>query len=176
MAVATSDGYLDLWTQHVARARLNIGAGAVDIAFSPDSKLIALDTESEVVFLEHCDVAADRAGALGQPQPRAQLYQRGRLQPGRHAARHHQRRRVRPALESCYRQAGRELAADPGTFAGVNAVVFSPDGVLASADVNGFVRLWDPAYRTPLGAAVTGIFTPRTTRGRPCSAATRTAI
>jgi WD40 repeat protein len=48
---------------------------------------------------------------------------------------------------------GRAPPADPGgQDVGVEAVAFSPDGkLLASADADGYVRLWNPATGTPVG-------------------------
>ena len=53
---------------------------------------------------------------------------------------------------------GKPLSADTGQNGQdgqdgrVDAVTFSPDGkLLASADSNGFVRLWDPVTGSPVG-------------------------
>ena len=44
------------------------------------------------------------------------------------------------------------LPGDPANL-GVNAVAFSPDGtLLAAAQANGYVRLWNPSTGQPVGA------------------------
>ena len=55
-------------------------------------------------------------------------------------------------------QQGGILAADPSAYP-VSGAAFSPDGILASADADGTVRLWNPATGQAVGAplqAVTG--------------------
>ncbi|MEU7457551.1 protein kinase domain-containing protein [Streptosporangium roseum] len=51
---------------------------------------------------------------------------------------------------------GHSYAVYDGVYVGVSAVAFSPDGKLLAADDDDAVRLWDVATRTPIGRPLTG--------------------
>ena len=95
------------------------------------------------------------------PTPAAAACWRGGVQPGRQAAGQRRQRRHGAVVEPGHRPARRQALGTPAPTShgrGVTGVAFSPDGkLLASADADGTVRLWDPATGQPIGTPIPAV-------------------
>ena len=158
LASAGGDGTVRLWDpvtgQPAGSALLGTQRRAGvpgEVAFSPDGKLLATADGDGTVRLWN-PATGQPVGAPLPVDPAAG--ERGGVQPGRQAAGQRRRRRHGAAVEPGHRPARRRR---PSTHqrqpSGVNGVAFSPDGkLLATADGDGTVRLWNPVTGQPVGA------------------------
>ena len=151
LASADADGTVRLWNpatgQEVgAPLPADTPARRNGVAFSPDGTLLATADADGTVRLWNTATRQSSAPPSPADLPATRAGQRGGVQPGRHAAGQRRRGRHRAAVEPGHRAGGRRpLQADTGPGARVG-VAFSPDGtLLASADADGTVQLWNPA-------------------------------
>ena len=168
LATADNDGTVRLWNP---ATRQPIGSplpadtgpnGRVNgLAFSPDGKLLATadrdDKGGGTVRLWNAATGQPVGFPLPVDRTRGSVSGLAFSPDGELLATvgWDDRRRHGAAVESGHRAAHRHpsaRAAAPEYGGSVNALTFSPDGkLLATADSDGTVRLWNPATRQPVG-------------------------
>ena len=156
LASADADGTVRLWNTATGQpagspcAPASYGLNRVNgVAFSPDGKLLAsADADGTVQLWNPATGQPAGSPPSGGPATR----ERGGVQPGRQAAGQRRRRRHRAAVDPGHRPPASLPLGCQSPFDPVNGVAFSPDGkLLASANADGTVQLWNPATGQPVG-------------------------
>ena len=173
LASADGNGYVRLWNPITGRpvgARLPADPSSLDnyvaaVAFSPDGKLLATADGNGYVRLWNPATGRPVGAPLPADPVRTQPIDSGvadvAFSPdGKLLATADGNGYVRLWNPATGKPVGAPLPADPTRnpnvkIPGVGDVAFSPDGkLLASADSNGYVRLWNPATGQPVRTAL----------------------